>query len=66
MPQLLSMEKQEAQLLKKKIDVQSRSLWNRVNYEAKLYIHPKYYKHLKKSAHKSHLGKQKMDWFPAD
>ena len=38
MPQLLSMEKQGAQLLKKKIDVQSRSLWNRVNYEAKLYI----------------------------
>ena len=38
MPQLLSMEKQEAQLLKKKIDVQSRFLWNRVNYEDKLFM----------------------------
>ena len=26
-------------------------------------IHPKYYKHLKKDAHQSHLGKQKMGWF---
>ena len=29
-------------------------------------IHPKYYKHLKKGAHQSHLGRQKMDWFLAD
>ena len=26
-------------------------------------IHPKYYKHLKKGAHQSHLGRQKMGWF---
>ena len=26
-------------------------------------IHPKYYKHLKKGAHQSHLGRQKMDRF---
>jgi hypothetical protein len=29
-------------------------------------IHPKYYKHLKKGAHQSHLGRQKMGWFLAD
>ena len=29
-------------------------------------IHPKYYKHLKKDAHQSHLGRQKMGWFWAD
>ena len=29
-------------------------------------IHPKYYKHLKKDAHQSHLGKQEMCWFLAD
>ena len=29
-------------------------------------IHPKYYKHLKKGAHQSHLGRQKMSWFLAD
>ena len=29
-------------------------------------IHPKYYKYLKKGAHQSHLGRQKMDWFQAD
>jgi hypothetical protein len=29
-------------------------------------IHPKYYKHLKKGASQSHLGKQKMGWFLAD
>ena len=29
-------------------------------------IHPKYYKHLKKGAHQSHLGIQKMGWFLAD
>ena len=28
-------------------------------------IHPKYYKHLKKGAHQSHLGRQKMGWFLA-
>ena len=26
-------------------------------------IHPKYYKHLKKGAHQSHLDRQKMGWF---
>ena len=25
-------------------------------------IHPKQYKHLKKGAHQSHLGRQKMGW----
>jgi hypothetical protein len=29
-------------------------------------IHPNYYKHLKKGAHQSHLGRQKMGWFLAD
>ena len=29
-------------------------------------IHPKYYKHLKKGAHQSHLGRQKISWFLAD
>ena len=29
-------------------------------------IHPKYYKHLKKGAHQSHLGRQKMGWCLAD
>ena len=29
-------------------------------------IHPKYHKHLKKGAHQSHLGRQKMGWFLAD
>ena len=29
-------------------------------------IHPKYYKHLKKGAHQSHLGRQKIGWFLAD
>ena len=29
-------------------------------------IHPKYYKHLKKGAHQSHLGRQKMGWFLVD
>jgi hypothetical protein len=29
-------------------------------------IHPKYYKHLKKGVHQSHLGRQKMGWFLAD
>ena len=29
-------------------------------------IHLKYYKHLKKGAHQSHLGRQKMGWFLAD
>ena len=29
-------------------------------------IHPKYYKHLRKSAHQSHLGRKKMRWFLAD
>jgi hypothetical protein len=29
-------------------------------------IHPKYYKLLKKGAHQSHLGRQKMGWFLAD
>ena len=29
-------------------------------------IHPKYYKHLKKGAHQSHLGRPKMGWFLAD
>ena len=29
-------------------------------------IHPKYYKHLKKGAHQSHLDKQKMGWFLAN
>jgi hypothetical protein len=29
-------------------------------------IHPKYYKNLKKVAHQSYLGRQKMDWFLAD
>ena len=29
-------------------------------------IHPKYYKHLNKGAHQSHLGRQKMGWFLAD
>ena len=29
-------------------------------------IHPKYYKHLKKGARQSYLGRQKMDWFLAD
>jgi hypothetical protein len=28
-------------------------------------IHPKYYKHLKKGAHQSHSGRQKMGWFLA-
>ena len=28
-------------------------------------IHPKYYKHLKKGAHQSHFGIQKMGWFLA-
>ena len=28
--------------------------------------HPKYYKHLKKGAHQSHLGRKKMGWFLAD
>ena len=27
---------------------------------------PKHYKHLKKGAHQSHLGRQKMGWFLAD
>ena len=26
-------------------------------------LYPKYYTHLKKGAHQSHLGRQKMDWF---
>ena len=30
------------------------------------FIHPKYYKHLKKGDHQSHLGRQKMGWFLAD
>ena len=29
-------------------------------------INPKYYKYLKKDAHQSHLGRQKMGWFLAD
>ena len=29
-------------------------------------VHTKYYKHFKKSAHQSHLGRQKMGWFLAD
>ena len=29
-------------------------------------IHPKYYKQLKKDAHQSHLGRQKMGWFLED
>ena len=29
-------------------------------------IHPKYYKHLKKGAQQSHLGRQKVGWFLAD
>ena len=29
-------------------------------------IHPKDYKYLKNGAHQSHLGRQKMGWFPAD
>jgi hypothetical protein len=29
-------------------------------------IHPNYYKHLKKGAHQSPLGRQKMGWFLAD
>ena len=29
-------------------------------------IHPKHYKHLKKGALQSHLGRQKMGWFLAD
>jgi hypothetical protein len=29
-------------------------------------IHLKYYKHLKKGTHQSHLGRQKMGWFLAD
>ena len=29
-------------------------------------IHPKYYKHLKKGVHQSHLGRQKIGWFLAD
>ena len=29
-------------------------------------IHPKYYKHFKKGAHQSHLGRQKMSWSLAD
>ena len=29
-------------------------------------IHLKYYKHLKKGPHQSHLGTQKMGWFLAD
>ena len=29
-------------------------------------MHNKYYKHLKKGAHPSHLGRQKMSWFLAD
>jgi hypothetical protein len=29
-------------------------------------IHPKYYEHLKKGAHQSRLGKQKMGCFLAD
>ena len=29
-------------------------------------IQPKYYKHLKKVAHQSHLGRLKMGWFLAD
>ena len=28
-------------------------------------IHPKYYKHLKKGAYQSHLGRQKIGWFLA-
>ena len=36
-----------------------------INAAGKL-IHPKYYKHLKKGAHQSHLGRQKMGWFLAD
>ena len=35
-------------------------------FQPKLYIHPKYYKHLKKGAHQSHLGRQKRGWFLAD
>ena len=30
------------------------------------FIHPKYYKHLRKGAHQNHLGRQKMGWFHAD
>ena len=36
-----------------------------IKYYTKV-IHPKYYKHLKKGAHQSHLGRQKMGWFLAD
>ena len=30
------------------------------------YTYQVHYKHLKKGAHQSHLGRQKMGWFPAD
>ena len=37
------------------------------HFKVKLYIPTStYYKHLKKDAHQSHLGRQKMDWFLAD
>jgi hypothetical protein len=49
------------------LEVEAKDGLNGCKFQAVAKVeHPKYYKHLEKGAHQSHLGRQKMGWFLAD